>query len=419
MRIALVNYRFFVAGGPERYMFNIMDLLEKKGHEVIPFSVKNKRNLSTPYEKYFLSAVGKGNEVYFSDVKKNLLDYVKGFGRMVYSFEAKRCFKSFLKTIKPDVIYVLYFQNKISCSIIDAAYEMGIPIVQRISDYSLLAPCDHLYNLKKRCICEKCLRGNFRSAIMNACVYQSKIYSFVKSLALMMQRLRKTSDKVNRYIFPSSFTMNKFIEAGFDAKKLVHIPTLFNSSLIRKDLSIEYQNFALYVGRIDPDKGIETLLDAFIGTKLELRIIGFSSTEGYENLMKQKVEGVSNIKFLGKKNFDEIQEHLSKCLFTIIPSEWYDNLPNALLESYSMGKCVVASNIGSLAENVLDGKTGMLFDYKDSKDLQKKILYLFDQRIVSKTMGINAKKKLEEIYSTKKHIEKLDETLRNCVFNIK
>lgn len=408
MKIALVNYRFFVAGGPERYMFNIIDLLEKEGHEVIPFSVKHKKNAPTKYEKYFLSPIGRGDEVYFSDVKKSWKDYIKSFGRMIYSFEAKKCFKKFLQDTKPDVVYILYFQNKISCSIVDAAYEMGIPVVQRISDYSLLAPCDHLYNLRSRSICEKCIHGGFKNALSHRCVYSSTLYSAVKSLAILIQRYRKTSKKIAKYIFPSSFTLKKFIEAGFDESKLIHVPTPFNQNIIRSDIAIEYQPFALYIGRIDPDKGIETLLDAFINTEYPLKIIGFSSTEGYENLMKEKISGKKHrIEFLGRMDFDGIQDVLSKCLFTLVPSEWYDNLPNTLLESYAMSKCVVATDVGSLTENVVDGKTGFLFPYKDSKKLQEKISFLFDSPQVAMEYGANAKRRLDEVYSMDLHTKAL------------
>ena len=415
MRIALVNYRFFVAGGPERYMFNIIDLLEKEGHEVIPFSVKHKKNAPTKYEKYFMSAIGKGDEVYFSDVKKSWKDYVKSFGRMVYSFEAKKCFKKFLRETKPDIVYILYFQNKISCSIVDVAYKMGIPVVQRISDYSLLAPCDHLYDSANRCICEKCIKSGFRNALSNRCVYNSKLYSAVKSLALLIQRYRKTSKKVSKYIFPSSFTLKKFVESGFDESKLVHIPTPFNQNIVNPNIAIEYQPFALYVGRIDPDKGIETLLDAFVDTDYPLKIIGFSSTEGYEDLMKQKIAGRKHkIEFLGRKDFNGIQEYLSKCLFTMVPSEWYDNLPNTLLESYAMSKCVVATDVGSLTENVGDGKTGLLFPYKDSEKLREKISFLFNSPQIAMEYGENAKKRLDEIYSMDLHVKKLCQILEEC-----
>jgi glycosyltransferase involved in cell wall biosynthesis len=420
MRIALVNYRFFVAGGPERYMFNIIDLLEKEGHEVIPFSVKHKKNAPTKYEKYFLSPIGCGDEIYFSDVKKSLKDYLKSFGRMVYSFEAKKCFKKFLQETKPDIIYILYFQNKISCSIVDVAYKMGIPVVQRISDYSLLAPCGHLYDSVNRCICEKCIKNGLKNALSNRCIYNSIAHSAVKSLALLIQKFQKTSTKVSKYIFPSSFTLKKFIEAGFEESKLIHIPTPFNQNIVNPNITIEYQPFALYVGRIDPDKGIETLLDAFIDTEYPLKIIGFSSTEGYENLMKEKISGKKHrIEFLGRMDFDGIQDVLSKCLFTLVPSEWYDNLPNTLLESYAMSKCVVATDVGSLTENVVNGKTGLLFEYKNAKDLKDKVSYLFDNSAKVIELGHNAKELLDSFYSMDRHTKELCKVLSLAVKSMK
>jgi len=79
MKIALVNYRYFISGGPERYLFNIKELLKSQGHEVIPFSVQHKKNVATEYEPFFLSPIGKGDEIYFSDYKKKT--HMNGCGK--------------------------------------------------------------------------------------------------------------------------------------------------------------------------------------------------------------------------------------------------------------------------------------------------------------------------------------------------
>ena len=70
MRIALVNYRYYVSGGPERYLFNIKDVLERKGHEVVPFSIKSSKNVPSPYEEDFLDTVD--DQTYFAQSKKTL-----------------------------------------------------------------------------------------------------------------------------------------------------------------------------------------------------------------------------------------------------------------------------------------------------------------------------------------------------------
>ena len=60
MRTALVNYRYFISGGPERYYFYIKEVMEQHGHEVVSFSVKSSRNLPNDYERYFLDVVDEG-----------------------------------------------------------------------------------------------------------------------------------------------------------------------------------------------------------------------------------------------------------------------------------------------------------------------------------------------------------------------
>jgi len=408
MKIALVNYRYFFSGGPERYMFNIKSILESNGHEVIPFSVKHNKNKFTEYEKYFLEPIGDGNEVYAGEYNsKSLKDSYKVLTRMLYSFEAKAKFKFFLEETKPDLIYILYFQNKISCSIIDVAYSMKIPVVQRISDFSLICPSGLFYRNDINEVCELCLHGSKLNSVRYKCVYNSHAYSFLKALAIDIQHIVRIKDKINTFIFPSEFTLSKFIEAGFPENKLKFIPTLFNTDLIDTTLPIVYEKFALYVGRTDPDKGLMTLLDAFIDTEYSLKIIGFSNGDYHNRLIEYTKGKKHHIEFLGRLEFSEIQVQLSKCLFTIIPSEWYDNLPNTLLESYALKKCVIATNIGSLKENIIDNETGLLFDYKNSKSLKEKVEILFNNPYKAQEMGEKANLSILSRFSIENHYHNL------------
>lgn len=407
MKIALVNYRYFFSGGPERYMFNIKEILEKNGHEVIPFSVKQSKNERTIYDKYFLDPIGDGHEVYFGEYKKkSIKSSIKGLGRMLYSFEAKRKFMTFLEETKPDIIYILYFQNKISCSIIDVANSLGIPMVQRISDYSLIAPCSIFYRYDTNSVCELCLNKGLLNAVKYKCVYNSYLYSFTKVLALKIQNLVNIQEKIATFIFPSKFTMDKFIDAGFDVEKMRFVPTLFNTTTVHyEEQDITYEPFALYVGRTDPDKGLLTLLDAFIGTEFKLKIIGFSNGGYHDKLVEYVKDKQHNIEFLGKMDFQDIQKYLKSCLFTVIPSEWYDNLPNSLLESFAFKKCVVATDIGSLSENIIHKKNGLLFKYKNVDSLKEQVHYLFSNYEAARMMGEEAYQFILTKFSVEKHYE--------------
>ena len=117
---------------------------------------------------------------------------------------------------------------------------------------------------------------------------------------------------------------------------------------------------------------------------------------------------IRNVDFLGFKSGKELDEIIDNARFSLIPSIWYDNLPNVALESFIHGKPVIASNIGSLPELVEDGYNGYLFEAKNEKDLIEKIKQLDDDNLV-KLMGKNSKKQLIDKFSKEKHYEKLIE----------
>ena len=408
MKIILVNYRYFVSGGPERYLFNIKQVLEKNGHTVIPFSIQNQNNLFSEYEQYFIKPVNKAEAVYFTEHNKyNVVTTFRSFLRMFYSFEAKKKLSRLIRAVKPDIIYVLHYQNKISASIFDAARRNKIPVVHRVSDFGFICSNALFYRPIQHDICERCLNGSRVNAVINKCVHDSRVYSFIKAASLKFQEVLKIKEKIQAFVVPSMFTIEKLKAYGLPSSKIVHIPTFFNFQSIPETSEISYEAFALYIGRIEPEKGLLTMVKAFEGTRFNLKIIGFS-TSGFDEELKNYVRDKNgNIEFLGRKSFEEIQNYLRKCAFTIVPSELYDNFPNSILESFAFKKCVVATNIGSLKEMVLADETGLLFKIKDHLGLREKITYLFDNKVECMRLGLNAFARLNAEYSEKEHYNKL------------
>ncbi len=113
---------------------------------------------------------------------------------------------------------------------------MNVPVIQRISDFSLLCPCNIYFRQNNRQICELCTQKTKWYSVKFKCVYHSALYSFIKSAAITVQNFAGIRKKISRFIFPSTFTMNKFIENGFDVNKCIYIPTPFNDTVIRSDL---------------------------------------------------------------------------------------------------------------------------------------------------------------------------------------
>lgn len=404
MRILLVNYRYFISGGPEKYMFNIKNILQDKGHEVIPFSIHSNKNVETEYSKYFVEPIGSRDSVYFEECKKTPRVIMQMLSRSIYSVGVKRALQREIKDVKPDVVYIIHFVNKLSPSVIRGAKLSGVPVVLRLSDYFLLCPrFDFLYNGK---ICEDCITDGYMTCIKKRCVKGSLFASFVRVFSMKIHKLMKIYDDVDIFITPSEFLKKKLESNGFDEKKIKCIPTFTISKNQCENFVVG--EYGLYFGRITEEKGVDTVVRAYEKLpEYQLKIMGDDTTDEAVRLKKYiRDRNIKNIEFVGFKCGSELEEIIRKSRFSIIPSIWYDNLPNTALESFWYGKPVIASNIGSLPELVEDKYNGFLFKPGDVDDLVEKIKLFDDEKLVEQ-MGDNSRDILNRKFSLKTHYDTL------------
>ena len=412
MKILLVNYRYFISGGPEKYMFNIKKMLEDNGHEVIPFSIHSNKNVETEYSKYFVEPIGGRDATYFDEVKKTPKSIWQLLTRSIYSTEVEKAIKKEIRDVKPDLVYIIHFVNKLSPSVITGAKKMGVPIVLRLSDYFLLCPRFDFMHQKK--ICEDCLSKGYRSCIKKRCVKGSLFASVIRVFSMKFHNFIHVYRGVDAFITPSEFLKKKLVENGFNDKKITCIPTFTSSKSEVGEQKIG--TYGLYFGRITEEKGVETVIKAY--EKLpdyELKIMGDDTTE--EGLrLKEYVKNhkMSNVEFLGFKDGTELEDVIKDARFTLIPSIWYDNLPNTALESFQYSKPVIASNIGSLPELVIDGINGYLFEAGNEEALIEAIRKLDDNDTVAK-MGAESRKRLETRFAPQSHYDSLMQIFRKVV----
>ena len=404
MRILLVNYRYFISGGPEKYMFNIKKLLENNGHEVIPFSIHSNKNVDTEYSKYFVEPIGDRNATYFEEYKKTPKVIWQMIARSVYSFEVKKAIQEEIRQEKPDLVYIIHFVNKLSPSVIRGAKQMGVPVVLRLSDYFLLCPRFDFLSQKK--ICEECLSKGYRTCIRKRCVKNSLFASVIRVFSMKVHKFLKVYDDVDAFITPSEYLKGKLVTNGFPQEKIHCIPTFTTSSI--EERAPKIGTYGLYFGRITEEKGVDTVVHAY--EKLpdhRVLLMGDDTTEEAVRL-KQYVEEhkLDNIEFIGFHSGAELEEIIKGARFTLIPSIWYDNLPNTALESFQNSKPVIASNIGSLPELVEDGVNGFLFSPGNAEELAEKIKCLDDNKLVE-NMGMSSLNVLQRKFAPKAHYDSL------------
>ncbi|MBN1792912.1 glycosyltransferase family 4 protein [Candidatus Woesearchaeota archaeon] len=410
MKILLINYRFFFSGGPEKYLFGIIDILKSHGHEVIPFSVHAKKNENNPYEKFFADPIGGEDATYFEDYKKTPKTMLQMLDRQFYSLSVKKRLEKLIIEMKPDICYLMHHYNKLSPSVIDACKKHKIPVVMRLSDFFMI--CPNALLIRDGRVCEECLQRGLWRGVKNKCVKNSLFASTVKVAAMKLHRILGLYEKVSYIISPSSFTISK-VSKIFKKNNFVHVPTFIKPT---EKYNPQIGKYALYVGRTEEEKGVMTLIKAAEGTDLKVKIVGKSSTE-YDQKIRDylKSNNIKNVEFPGPKYGKELQKIYRNARFVVVPAEWYENMPNVVLEAMLFSKPIIASDIGSLKELIQDGRNGLLFKPKDVNDLKDKMKKLFKHDKLVRKMGRNAYHEAVTKYNPDIHYEKLIKVFEKAV----
>jgi len=413
MKILLVNYRYFISGGPERYLFNFKKMYEDRGHEIVPFSIHYSKNVESEYSKYFVSPLGSADQVYFKEQKSNFSTIRKTISRLFYSKEVENSLDRLIIDESPDVAYVLHFLRKLSPSVLASLKKNKIPVVVRLSDFTMFCPQAHC--LRDGISCFDCIDGKLFNSVKYKCVQNSYPASILNYLATKYHQMKGYFDLIDYFVTTNNFSYNLFLKAGFPEDKLKCIETFYDSDVFYKNKG-EENNSIVYLGRLDSLKGCHVLLESLIKIKkllksknISINIIGEGDESYIDNLNSIVNENLKDIdiNFLGPKNSSEICHILNESMASVVPSLCNENLPNSLIESYACGTPVLASDIGSLSINVLDGKTGFLFEAGNSTSLAEKLESLINDKNNQHVMSDNALRFAQEHFSREVHYEKL------------
>ena len=294
----------------------------------------------------------------------------------VWNFDAENKLRKLIQDTKPDAVYILHEVNHLSPSIIRAAKREGVRVVHRISDFFMFCPkYDFLCENE---ICEACLHGDYKKAIDHKCVKGSKAGTMLRVFAMKIYAATKVFNDVNQFICTCKFSKNKLIEGGIPAEKITCVSTFIDASKITP--CYENDKYFLFLGRMaTPKKERFMRIEAMRylkETDYILKITGQISDSEEDQAIWQFIKDnklEDKIVFTGFKHGKDLESLISRATCIVCPAIWYENMPNTVIEAYAYGKPVVASRVGSLAEIVEDGKTGMLFELKNSVEFSNKL----------------------------------------------
>jgi glycosyltransferase involved in cell wall biosynthesis len=399
MKIVQINSHYRHLGGAEKYYLELSDLLIRKEHEVAFFSTKSSKNLESPWKKYFVGEV---------DFQTNKIkDFPRKFSRIIYSMESRRKIGQLLDDFKPDIVHIHNIYYYISPSILGEIKKRRIPIVQTVHDYQLISPNVTLFSNGK--INEETKKTKYYKAFIGKTIKGQRGTSFMATMLSYFQEAFKLyQNNVDLFITPSRFMKSKLIEYGFDKNKIIQLNNFVTKT--RKTSIRIGEKYILYFGRLNEAKGILFLLD----TAKQLPTIKFKVAGNFEDkqikykvLGKVRKEKIRNVEFLGFKETKELNKLILQSQFVVVPSLWYENQPYSILETFALGKTVLATKIGGIPEIVHDGKNGLLFEPGNVNQFVQKIRKLWENPVFAKKLGKNAKKLADEGYNPEIHYKKI------------
>ena len=385
IRILLAHNRYLISGG-ERQVFEAEhDLLLANGHEVETYIEDNERVAE--------------------------LGNTRTAVRTIWSKETYQRFRKKLSQGSFDIVHVHNFFPLMSPSIYYAAQAQQVPIVQTLHNFRLL--CLNGFLFRDGDVCEDCVgRPVPWPGIYNGCYKDSLGGSATVAAMLSFHRAIKTWDRmINTYIALTEFSRQKLIDGGLPGNKIATKPNFVTRN---PGQGSGQGDFALFVGRLSPEKGIDTMLAAWetMEEAIPLKIVG-------DGPLSEKVASAAaslpGVDYLGRQNNDQVLSFMQDAAFLLFPSLWYENFPMTIVEAFATGLPVLASNLGNTASLIQPRQTGLHFTPGDAADLAEKARWLMQHPDARKEMRSTVRRTYEQHYTPSQNYNQLITIYKNTL----
>jgi glycosyltransferase involved in cell wall biosynthesis len=367
MRVLQVNKFLYGGAGAETVMFRTADLLRSDGHDVSFFAMQDPRNVPCKESTYF----PRGR---YYDVEHGLISRARDAASSVYSLDARRALRRLLRDRRPDVAHLHNVYHQLTLSVVDVLVAQEIPIVMTLHDYKPVCPSYVLYT--NGAPCHRCVSGNPAHAIVHRCIKGSRVASAVGATEAALARTRKLYQRIDAFISPSRYLADVMVEGGLPADRMRVIPNFVADEQFRDDLPNETTDppMVLFVGRLEAVKGVRVLLEAarLVAPEVEFVVVGHGPLEAEV----QQAQRDGFVRYLGRRNWDEIAHLMDRARALVVPSLWEENCPMVVLEAGARRCPVVASDRGGLRELVSHGRDGFLFPAGNVRILSDILLML-------------------------------------------
>jgi glycosyltransferase involved in cell wall biosynthesis len=384
MKLLLAHNRYRQSGGEDEVFLRESELLRSGGHEVVEYTPHN-------------SEIAEGG----------ILNKAKIAMRALWARDSVARLRSLLRRERPDLAHFHNTFPLISPAAYYTCQKEGIPVVQSLHNPRLVCPAATLH--REGSVCEECVgRVVPWPSVVHGCYHNSHLQTAVVAGMLAGHRILGTwREQVDAYIVFTEFFRQKFIGAGLPREKIFVKPHFLGTD---PGVKQKMGDYALFLGRLVPGKGVRTLLEAFtiLQNTIPLHIVGDGPLRAELEGQKNR-ECLSSVSFHGWLPREQTHEIMSGARFLVFPSECFETFGLTIIEAFGAGVPVIASRLGAMMEVLEEGKTGLHFAAGDPNDLASKALWAWTHAKQMEVMGRAARAEYEAKYTAERNYQLLME----------
>jgi glycosyltransferase involved in cell wall biosynthesis len=275
----------------------------------------------------------------------------------IWNVEFSRQLETTIERSIPDVVHFQTPFPVMSPAVFRTASKLGLPTVASIHSYRY--SCIQGQFLRDGKICELCLGKKMKlSGLRHRCYHNSLLGSSSLTASLALHRgIGSFRHDVDVWVVNSEFVKKKLAEEGIPQSRIVIKPNAVPDPGYQRNT---IGSAALFAGRLEPEKGVQTLIDAWqlMDDPPPLTILGDGSLR---TVVERAADANGKIEFRGWVSRDEVDRALARARFLVLPSEWYEGQPVVAIQSFSTGTPIIASDVGNFSELISPGVNGYLF----------------------------------------------------------
>ncbi len=325
-----------------------------------------------------------------------------------FSVPAYRALRRLAARERPDLAIVQNVFPFLSPAVYYALAHRGVPVVQNVFNYRFVCPAGTLYTGGRAC--ERCVGTWTVPCVVHRCYRESRAWSALYAAIVGLYRRAGTFARIPAlFVLAADALRGPLVRGGLPGDRMVRIPNAFDAR--RYEPGSGAGRYLLYVGRLDPEKGVRTLVRAMADAPAEtLKIVGRGTEE--EALRRMAAAGTGRVEFLGPVYGEAVAVLLRDALAVVVPSEWPEVSPMVVLQAQAHARPVIATRAGGLPEMVEDGKDGLLAEPGNAGSLAAAIRRLAADPALAERLGRAGRRRVEREYTADRYYQRFRDAVR-------